>query len=53
MCQNWSSCTPTALHEWYHFDQGTPVSDFKDVTKKNGARYGFRPFSKLPAATKI
>ena len=45
MCQNWSSCTPTTHHEWYHFDQGTPVSDINDVTRKKiGARYGFRPF---------
>ena len=57
MCQNWSSCTPTSLHEWYHFDQGTPVSDINmeivkyylhdinDVTRKKlGRDMGFGHF---------
>ena len=53
MCQNWSSCTPTTLHEWYHFDQGTPVNDINDVTRKKlGRDMGFGHFSKLHGATK-
>ena len=49
MCQNWSSCTPTTLHKWYHVDQGTTVNDINDFSRKKiGARYGFRHFSKLP-----
>ena len=48
MCQNWSSCTPTTLHEWYHFDHGTPVNDINDVTRKKLERnIGFGHFSKL------
>ena len=27
MCHIWSSCTPTALREWHHFDQGIPVNE--------------------------
>ena len=34
MGQNWSSCTPNTLHELYHVDQGTPVNDINDVTRK-------------------
>ena len=32
-------CIPTTLHEWYHFEQETPVNDNNDVTrnKKCGA----------------
>ena len=37
MCQNWSSCSPTTLHERYHFDQGTPVNDINDVTRKQNS----------------
>ena len=48
MCQNWSSCTPTTLH----FDQGSPVNDNIDVTRKKlGRDMGFGHFSKLHAAT--
>ena len=54
MRQNWSSCIPITLHEWYHFAQGTTVSDINDVTRKKlGRDMGFGLFSKLHAATKI
>ena len=45
---------PTTLYEWYHFDEGTPVYDINDVTRKKlGRDIGFGHFLKLPAATKI
>ena len=45
MGQNWSSCTPTTLNEWYHFDQATLVNVISDVTRK---KLGSGHFSKLP-----